>query len=195
MCFQILQSEKSRNYLFQNTSGVSSGHQDNWCEFTCCTQDKTANLSLEIKSQLKSQHGGFGACLGDQSNEALLSDLCCLSSGWDLSGAFREPKAVSSQEITALSEPWRDLTPVQAPCSTCPCSTAVSRLRAGHFLLTQMSARRPFPPAPAQLLPGQSGSPSLCRQTDRQTGSKHLQRAALVVPQTAPGGTDGVSLQ
>lgn len=94
--FPILQSQKSRNYLFQNTSVVSSNHEDKYCEFTYCTQDKTANLSLEIKYQLKSQHRFSGACLGDLSNEAVTFAAPPLAS-------VRWFQGVQSSEVTGLA--------------------------------------------------------------------------------------------
>lgn len=91
---------------------------------------------------------------------------------WLLSGGFKESKAARSQalqEVTVLSEPWRDLTPVpgsllhlsrpylQCPGSGLSISSSPKCVPRGHSLLLLHSSSL------ASLVP-----PSLCRQTDRQ---------------------------
>lgn len=92
------------------------------------------------------------------------------------------------QEVTALSGPWRDLTPFQASCFTC--AVPVYGLGAWHFLLIQMSTRRLFPSTLAQLLPSWSGFPPLSFADTQQTSlescaqwfPKHSSEGVLMAP-------------
>lgn len=90
-----------------------------------------------------------------------------------------------------LSEPWRDLPPVQAPCFTWPCFTFSVQASSG---LRVSSSPKCLPRGRSLFLLSCSLAtlvPPL--SADRQTESKHLQELSQWFP-TALEGTDGASL-